>query len=131
MVNEVGSYLADLVDGQMDILEFEMESGGKLRITPDHPLVTEDGYLRAANTFKTGEHLVKADGSLDPIHSITPQTFLGKVYNVQPKTAENVSNVLVAEGYLNGSSRYQNENVMDLNRLILRTTLPEKYFKYH
>ena len=67
---------------------------------------------------------MKADGTLDPIVDIQKATFFGKVYNLAPVTTDRVSNILVAQGYLVGSVRFQNDEVGYLNRIILYRSIP-------
>ena len=62
----------------------------------------------------------------DPIAKIEINKIFGKVYNVKPVTLDYVSNIVVAEGYLNGSVRYQNEFLNTINSLILRRSLAEQ-----
>jgi hypothetical protein len=47
-----------------------------------------------------------------------------KVYNLKPTTTDLTSNILVAQGYLSGSVRYQNEYIKYLNRVLLRHNIP-------
>ena len=73
-----------------------------------------------------GDELVRADGSLDPIVKIDRTIHEGKVYNLRPVSEDHVSNVLVAQGFLVGSSRFQNDDVEYMNRVILYTSVPQQ-----
>jgi hypothetical protein len=122
----VERYTLDRDASSQEILHFRMESGGKLAVTLEHPLVTSEGRVKKARLFVAGEHLVKQDGSLDEIVSIEARQWYGKVYNLRPRSRELTSNILVAEGYLNGSGRFQSEFVEELNRIILRDNVPDE-----
>jgi hypothetical protein len=122
----VERYTLDREASSQEILHFRMESGGKLAVTLEHPLVTSAGSVKKARLFTAGEHLVKQDGSLDRIVSIEERQWYGKVYNLRPRNRELTSNILVAEGYLNGSGRFQSEFVEELNRIILRGNVPDE-----
>lgn len=126
MKNKVQSYMGDVASAQQTVLAFKMQSGGELHVTEEHPLVTADGFIKQAETLKVGESLITDKGVFDPIVSIEREEYYGKVYNVKPMTRDNVSNIVVAQGYLNGSSRYQNEDLEDLNRMVLRDTIPKE-----
>jgi intein/homing endonuclease len=102
-----------------------MKSGGSLRVTAEHPLLTDDGIMRQAEDLKVGASLVRADGSPDAISSVEVSKIFGKVYNVRPTTVDYTSNIVVAGGYLNGSVRYQNEFLDMINALILRRALAD------
>lgn len=125
MDNRVRSYSSDIRDTLQDILIFTMASGGELKVTTQHPLVTETGTIKPALDFQPGEQLVRMDGTTDPIVSIKQISWFGSTFNVRPETTDFVSNVVVAQGYLNGSGRYQFEYLQELNRVILRETIPE------
>lgn len=124
MTNEVQNYTFDMKPVEQEILIFTTESGRQLKVTTQHPIVAEDGTIRPAMDFREGERLVREDGSLDPITSIESTQWVGQTYNLRPVTTDLVSNVLVAQGFLNGSLRYQVEYVQELNRLILRENIP-------
>ncbi len=48
MRNTVASFVFDKVDSYQDILTFRTESGGELKVTLEHPLMTQDGALHPA-----------------------------------------------------------------------------------
>jgi hypothetical protein len=123
--NTVDFYLADKVAAEQDILFFRTQSGGELKVTLEHPLLSEDGTIRSAKQFQAGDSLVREDGSPDVIRSIEEQKQFVKAYNLQPVTTDKVSNILVAQGFLNGSLRYQHQWVEDANRALLRKNVPD------
>jgi hypothetical protein len=115
------SYTAEFRDSKHPIIDLVMASGGKLRVTPDHPMINSEGRLIQAQTLKVGDELVKQNGTFDPIVGVTRTEHVGKVYNLQPAASERISHILVAEGYLVGSSLFQNDEVGYTNRIILHS----------
>lgn len=119
----VDQWVTEMMDSDHVILEFTMKSGGRLRITPNHPLVSGDGTMRMADEFKVGDQLVQIGGVRDPIVSIRSVNYFGKVYNVFVKSAELHKNIVVTNGYLNGTAFFQNEGARNLNRALFRDKL--------
>lgn len=124
----IEDYINSLQDTDHTILELRMASGGSLKVTPNHPLLNHNGYIKLAETFKVGDALLTKEGDKDPIVSIEVSEYHGKVYNVMPKSAGLKANVLVAEGYLAGSAWYQNEGASYISRRILRESVPSSLF---
>ncbi|WP_169796452.1 Hint domain-containing protein [Chondromyces crocatus] len=125
MESPVDSYTAELRDTDHVIFEIVAESGGRLRLTDQHPVILGDGKLVQARALKVGDTLLREDGALDPITSVEVRDHHGKVYNLRPKTTDRVSNLLIAQGYVVGSSRYQNDDIGYVNRTILTEHIPE------
>lgn len=119
----VDQFVTELVDSKHEILEFTMKSGGVLRLTPNHPLVTTEGTMQLAGEFQVGDSLVKLGGERDPIVSINKIDYFGKVYNVFVKSNELHKNIVVTNGYLNGTAYFQNDGAQHLNRRLLRGAL--------
>lgn len=123
ITNRVQNYTVDITEAWQTIYTITMKSGGVLRVTSEHPLVTDKGVIRQAKSLKPGIRLLRADGSPDPIDNVSISTIYGKVYNVNPTTLDYTSNIVIAGGYLNGSTRYQNEFLSTINAVILRRSL--------
>ncbi len=123
--DDVASYMRDLRDVAQVIFEIRTASGGQLRVTDKHPVLIDDGRMVEARTLKAGTKLVKADGSRDPIVSVTQTSYFGKVYNLKPTATNRVANIIIAQGFLVGSSRFQNEDVDYINRIILGRSIPK------
>lgn len=125
VTNKVKSYTTDLEESWQTIYTLTMRSGGTLRVTDEHPLLTSDGVIRQARSLKVGNQLVRDSGQPDPIARIEVNKMFGRVYNVKPVTTDYTSNLLIAGGYINGSVRYQNEFLDTVNSLILRRALTQ------
>ncbi len=106
-----------------------MRSGGTLKMTPNHPLIAADGSMKLAKDFKVGQSLVRLGGHPDEIVSMHDSIHFGKVYNVFVKSNDLHHNVVVTNGYLNGTAFYQNEGAGNLNRQILRGKLVRGIFE--
>lgn len=122
--HEVAFYTESLTETDHDIFNITMASGGVLKVTANHPLIDSSGRIREARTFDIGDKLVRIDGAQDPIASISYEEYHGRVYNVAPAVASMLGQVVVANGYLNGSAWYQNNGQKNLNRSLLRSSLP-------
>ena len=125
-VDNVYSYTSEIRDGEHIIFELSTASGGSLRVTNEHPVLTSEGMLVKAEKLVVGDELLKADGTPDPIVSVTKSTHFGKVYNIKPTSREQVSNILIAQGFLVGSARFQNDDVEYMNRVLLYRGVPDK-----
>lgn len=117
---KVEQWVTELIESEHEILNFRTASGSVLRLTTNHPVVTTAGTLKTADAFKVGESLVKLGGVADRIVSITPEIYFGKVYNVFVQSNDLKENIVVTNGFLNGTAYYQNEGSKDLNRQVLR-----------
>lgn len=91
-----------------------------VKVTPSHPLINESGFLLPASSFKKGDSLVKENGELEEIDSITKTSFKGKVYSLAPEKTFNISSdnfkpksqILSVQGFLTGSDNFQNEDYL-------------------
>jgi hypothetical protein len=124
--NTVEHYTTDIREDWQTIFTLQMKSGGQLRVTNEHPLITSDGVMHQAQALRVGDSLVRANGRPDRIVHIATHKMFGKVYNVKPVTTDYTSNIVVAGGYLNGSQRFQNEFLNMVNSLILRRALTDQ-----
>lgn len=114
--------VTDLEPGRETILTIKTQSGGELKVTKNHPLVDGEGRMRNADTLKIGESLVRENGETDAITSVNREAYYGKVYNVKIEGSDPLQQIVLAQGYLNGSIHYQNEGVRERNRELLRRT---------
>jgi len=125
MAMPVDYFVASFKDTWHDIVTLRMLSGGVLEVTANHPLVDERGAIREAGTFAMGEALIRHNGELDPIVDIAFARWYGKVYNIQPLSQETLENIVIAEGYLSGSSWYQNDGGSERSRVLFRANIPD------
>jgi len=123
--DDVMSYTREIHDSTHVIFDIVTKSGGQLKVTDKHPVIVDSGRVVEAQSLKTGDKLIKADGTRDAIISVTKTTHFGKVYNLKPVSVNHVSNIIIAQGFLVGSSRYQNEDVDYMNRVILGRSIPK------
>jgi PKD repeat protein len=119
----VDQWVTELMDGNHEIYEFSMKSGGQLRLTPNHPVLTSEGTMKLAGDWKVGESMVKLGGARDQVVSIRKFNHFGKVYNVFVKSNDLKKNIVVTNGYLNGTAFFQNEGAQHLNRRLFRGAL--------
>jgi len=127
-VGKVAVYTVDITEAKQPIFNIRTASGGLLRVTPNHPIVDGSGVVKQAHEFVVGDELVRANGALDPVISIEKELFYGKAYNLKPTTFDPLTNIVVAEGFLNGSGRYQDKSVTEGNRSLLRKNIPDSAF---
>jgi hypothetical protein len=123
--DEVASYTRELHDSTHVIFVIKTKSGGELRVTDKHPVLEGDGRIVQASSIKAGNFLIKPDGKRDEVVSVTKTSHEGKVYNLKPASTNRVANILIAQGFLVGSSRFQNDDVDLINRIILSHGIPE------
>lgn len=124
----VKSFVYDLFDSRQEVRVITVESGEEIRVTFDHPMVIADGSMKSAGELKEGDQLLRHDGVSLEVVELTKETFKGRVYNVLPRTWNKKNNILVVNGFLTGSMRYQNKAIEWLNRKLLRRSLPEDLF---
>lgn len=121
---QIAYYVASPSKSEEKLVEFRMQSGGRLVVTPTHPLLSEAGYIRYADLFDVGDSLVQMNGQLDSIVEKRSFKEFTKVYNLAPKTSNPIENILVAQGYLNGSHLYQDGLLEGYSQVVLRTSIP-------
>ena len=110
-------------DEKQDVLRVVTDSGLSVEVTQNHPLVDAEGNVVEARSLKAGEtHVLTAQGPA-LVSQIVARAYNGKVWNVEPKGMETHANLLVAEGFISGSIRFQNEWAQDATRLHLRKHL--------
>ncbi len=122
-VGELDHYTMDTAPQTQTIVSIFAQSGGSLKVTTTHPVLRADGVIVAADTLRVGDRLVREDGSTDAITRIEQEDLYTQVYNVSPSALDRTSNIVIAQGYLNGSGRYQNEYVRYLNGIALRSSI--------
>jgi len=124
--SKVFSYTTEIRDAENLIYKLTTASGGSLSVTNEHPIVTSEGRLVKAEKLHVGDELLKADGTPDPITGVEKTTLFGKVYNIKPASSVPVANILIAQGFLVGSARFQNDDIGYMNRVLLFRAVPEE-----
>lgn len=125
---EVEHWVTELLDTTQPVLTFKLRSGGQLRVTPNHPILNQDGAMQEARAFKVNDNFVRLGGRLDKIVSIDQSDYYGKVYNVFVNSNELKKNVIVINDYLSGTAFYQNEGAQYMNRELFRNNLTRGAF---
>ena len=129
-VSQLFAYVVSPKVKEHIVYDFVMKSGGKLTVTDNHPLLNGAGIMKVAADFSLGESLMLENGKADEIVSAESRTYIGKVYNVEVDSTDKMENIVVAQGYLSGASRYQNELTKLLNRQTLRlNAIPDMFVK--
>lgn len=121
--SDAGYYTKSEQEENHTLLEIKTDEGS-IVLTKNHPLVASDGRVKEAVIFKVGDSLVREDGSLSKITSIEEKKGMTKVYNLAPKSTLAEDNIVVAQGFLNGSARFQNKNIRDFQRVMARSVIP-------
>ena len=122
---QVEYYTQDWQPQWQPIVDLRVEGGFSLRLTPTHPLVVATGQMRQVAELKVGDRLLRFDGTERRIEKMSQRDVYTKVYNLAPKSKAPSENVLLVQGFLTGSTRYQNEYQKYLNRLIVRADIPD------
>jgi hypothetical protein len=76
-----------------------------------------------AHTLKKGDRLAKANGTTARLTEVKTVSFTGTVWNVEPASRDKTENILVGQGFLTGSVRFQNEWADEAFRLSRRDDL--------
>lgn len=121
--SKVDQWVTEMIDTEHEIVNIQLQSGGELRLTPNHPMVMSDGTLKLVGDLKTGDKLVRSSGKSDPIVKLETENYYGKVYNVFTQSAAPQHNVVIINDYMSGSAMFQNEAANMINRRIFRTKL--------
>jgi hypothetical protein len=106
-----------------DIFVLRDNRGDTLKVTAQHPMVLADGTVVKAHTLKKGDRLAKADGTTARLAEVKTFSFTGTVWNVEPASRDKTENILVGQGFLTGSVRFQNEWADEAFRLSRRDDL--------
>ena len=92
-----------------DIFVLRDNRGDTVKVTAQHPMVLADGTVVKAHTLKKGDRLAKANGTTARLTEVKTVSFTGTVWNVEPASRDKTENILVGQGFLTGSVRFQNE----------------------
>lgn len=110
-------------DEENDVLRVITDSGLSVEVTQNHPLVDADGnVLEARDIVARQTRVLTAEGPA-LVTDVVALPYRGKVWNVEPNSTETHANLLLAEGFVSGSIRFQNEWANDAGRRQLRKRL--------
>lgn len=98
-------------------------NGATLEVTSEHPMVLADGSMVVAADLLVGDELLTRDGEPVELVDIDTRRYAGTVWNIQPESKHKQENILVAQGFLTGSVRFQNEWADELWRLMRRQSI--------
>ncbi len=103
---------------------------GVIVVTPNHPLITSDGYMRAAGELQKGQALITKEGKASEILDIKISEYKFRSYNVEAEAYRSGERIVVAQGFLSGDLYYQNAGLRYLNRKLLRDAQPISSTQY-
>lgn len=92
-----------------DVFTLTTDYGHKVEVTGNHPMVRFDGSIAQAGELKIGDSLLTSAGDIASLASITTRHYVGPVWNVNPASNKKKENILVADGLLTGSLKFQNQ----------------------
>lgn len=107
------------------VMTLSTASGSRVRVTPDHPVVLSDGRIQEAMVLTLGDALLKATGEADAITHIELKLSHEPVFNLMPVAEDSatplkpIEHIVVAEGFLMGSSYFQDQGQVLLGSPIL------------
>lgn len=89
---------------EQEIICMETETGKRLLLTGSHPVMTEEGWVRA-NDLNAGIRIMAADGKAEKLKGLYVLPYGKKAYNLQLKGDDSQ---LIAEGFIVGDFMKQN-----------------------
>lgn len=120
---KVFSFMKSIVSGVHPIVEIETDSGKKIKVTLEHPLVLSNGSYIGAQDLKVGDALLNEFGEKEVVTSVLKKEIEGKVYNLRTDGGSETDRVIVAQGLLNGDLTVQQRKANKANQTLLRTRL--------
>lgn len=119
----IHSYIADLVEVEQDVYVLKTETGKVLGVSPDHPVMNEQGKLQRADDFKVGDKVMNFEGIAEKIVSADKHSYFGRVINLDIASQNDMNHIVIAGGVLNGSYSMQNAIAQSYNRQLLRVSM--------
>lgn len=108
-----------LGDEHKPVLRITAENGLSVEVTQTHPMVDGDGNITEASEVRTGM-LLSTELGASAVTSVVSRPYDGKVWNLEPSSLRTEANIHLAEGFLTGSVRFQDEWAKDESRRRLR-----------
>lgn len=105
------------------IIEFTTAQGRKLKVTLNHPIVNGIGKVVRADSLIVGDFILDEDLKKDKIIHMNIYDFSGKVWNILFVSDIKENNLVLSEGLITGSTRFQNQWADDAYRLSLRKNI--------
>lgn len=118
---KVSRFIKDNIDSEQKIIVVSTRHGRRLRLSVNHPMMIGDYSLRRADKLNAGDTLVRADGETDEIIDVHTEPYFGRLHNLTVDTASMEKSLYVVGGYISGDKKYQDTQISDLNRTVLRT----------
>ena len=115
----IGKWITDRVPVEQDMVEVKTASGITLHITPDHPLLADDGRIVGAGSLINGTKLMHMEGFADEVISIRPYTYFGKVYNLDTKRDDMAGKMILANGIVSGTHHFQDAGQKLMDKVVL------------
>lgn len=112
----IQEYVQSRHDG--DVFTLTMDRGQQIEVTANHPMVGGEGKMVPAQSLAIGDVLLTSEGDLTAIVGISKRNFSGTVWNLRPASIKKEENVLVVNGVLTGSIRFQNQWKADAGRFL-------------
>lgn len=106
--------------GAQEIYVLEGAEGERIEVTGGHPMVLADGTIRVAKELKEGDTLAGEKGAIIALARIGTYKYDGKVWNIKPESEKKTENIVIAEGFLAGSMRFQDQWAHEKFRLFVR-----------
>ncbi|MGK5086625.1 Hint domain-containing protein [Bdellovibrionota bacterium FG-2] len=119
--SKIEHYIAGMTHEMIFVIE--TEKGRRLEVTSEHPLVNAIGNIVRAKELEIGAALLDATNSIDLVTSVLQAEYQGKVWNLSPESENKTENVLVVNGLLTGSHRFQAQWASEKYRVLLRLVL--------
>ncbi|CBW26565.1 conserved hypothetical protein [Halobacteriovorax marinus SJ] len=117
---KVFSYMKSIVSGTHPVIRLETESGKKLEVTLEHPLIDNHGSYISAQDLKVGSMILNEFGEGERVTSVEKTEIEGKVYNLRTDGSKESDRIIVAGGLLNGDLTIQQRKANKANQVLLR-----------
>ena len=119
-VEPIAFFVSGNEDGQ--VVTLKTASGKSVEVTLNHPMIEGSGQLITAGDVLVGMELLTVEGP-EVVTQVSVHEYHGSVWNIEPRSRDICANIDVAEGFLTGTIRFQNEWADDEHRLALRQKL--------
>jgi len=116
-------YTLSLEETDHELLKITTNTGVVLHVTPNHTFMNHEGHLLEAGDLTKSDRLLRVDGNYAGIVSLQKIMFYGKVLNIRAFKKDLGSQLLAVEGFVTGSSFYQNVELQNANRHLLRRNI--------